>query len=54
MFISIDWDFIIKVKMSIKHIIDLEVKNIIRLSLASTEVIVFFVTYALKLSVILK
>ena len=46
---AIDWDFIIKAKPSIKHVIDLEVKNITKPSLASTEVIVF-VTYDLKLS----
>ena len=38
---AIDWDFIIKAKPSIKHVIDLEVKNITKPSLASTEAIVF-------------
>jgi hypothetical protein len=46
---AIDWDFIIKVKPSIKHVIDLEVK-IYHKTITSTEVILFFVTYALRLS----
>ena len=44
---AIDWDIILEVKLSIKHVINLEIKNITRSSLNIGDLIIC-VTYHLK------